>query len=162
MNLKRHIISMAVFALTCGIAASSAAQVTLENSIRKVLTEVNAQGEVQRELIAAESVVPGDELQYVIRFKNDGELPVDAGTIVITNMIPEHTEYLKGTAFGSGTQIKYSIDGEAFAAPQDLTIADADIERRADPADYAAIRWNFAPVLEPGASGYVSFNVRLK
>lgn len=162
MKIKQHVLSMVVFVLASGVAASSAAQVTLENSIRKVLTEVNPQGEVQRELVAAESVVPGDELQYIIQFKNEGELPVDAGTIVITNMIPEHTEYLKGTAFGSGTQIKYSIDGEAFAAPQDLKVADADSERPADPTDYAAIRWNFAPVLEPGASGYVSFNVRLK
>ncbi len=143
-------------------ATSAAAQVRLENSIQKVETFVNEAGEVKRRLVDAGSVVPGDELQYVVRFTNDGAVPVDAGSIVITDAIPEHTEYLAGTAFGSGTAIDFSLDGERYAAPEALKQAQDGREVVAAAADYQSIRWRFGPALEPGASGYVSFNVRLK
>ncbi len=143
-------------------ASSASAQVRLENSIQKVETYVNEAGEVQRRLVDAGSVVPGDELQYVVRFTNDGTVPVDAGSIVITDAIPEHTEYLAGTAFGAGTQIDYSLDGESYAAPEALKRLQDGREVAASAADYQSIRWRFGPALEPGASGYVSFNVRLK
>ncbi len=138
------------------------AQVRLENTIKKVETFVNESGEVQRRLVEANSVVPGDELQYTVRFTNGGQLPVDAGTIVITDAIPAHTEYLDGTAFGAGTDIWFSIDGEVFAQADELLIVQDGIELPAAAKDYRSIRWTFGPALNPGDSGYVSFNVRLK
>ena len=147
------------FCLAMVAAVSAHAEVRLENTIKKVETYVDATGEVKRRLVEADSVVPGDELQYVVTFINEGAQPVDAGTIVITDAIPQHTEYLAGTAFGSGTEIEFSLDGAAFASPDALFASNDQV---ADAQDYAAIRWNFAPELQPGASGYVSFNVRLK
>jgi hypothetical protein len=81
---------------------------------------------------------------------------------VITNPIPENTEYLDDTAFGSGTVIVYSLDGEAFAAPEALTVMDQGVEVSASAKEYRAIRWIFEPELKPGESSHVSFNVRLK
>ena len=95
----------------------------------------------------------------MVTFVNEGQQAVDAGTIVITDQIPEHTEYLTGTAYGSGTQVTYSLDGDTFAAPEALETQDGALAKA---ADYSAIRWVFAPSLEPGESSYVSFNVRLK
>ena len=144
------------------LAANAAAQVTLSNSVKKVETVVNEDGEAERRLIDAVSVVPGDELRYTITFTNDGGEVVDAGSIVITNPIPEATEYLDGTAFGAGTEIVFSTDGVSFADPAELVVEEAGTEAPASAKDYKTIRWVFAPELEPGETGNVSFNVRLK
>ena len=148
--------------LGVALTGNAHAQVTLENTIKKIETYVAEDGEVKRSAVDAESVVPGDELKYVIRFKNEGEQPVDAGSIVIRDLVPEHTEYIAGTAFGSGTNIFYSLDGENFADPEALKVVSDGTEVMADAGAYRAIQWSFAPELQPGESGYVSFNVRLK
>ena len=143
-------------------AAHVAAQVTLSNSVKKVETVVNEDGQAERRLIDASSVVPGDELRYTITFTNGGGEAVDAGSIVITNPIPEATEYLDGTAFGAGTDIVFSTDGVSFANAAELMVEEDGSEAPASAKDYKTIRWVFSPELEPGATGDVSFNVRLK
>jgi uncharacterized repeat protein (TIGR01451 family) len=144
------------------LAAHAAAQVTLSNSVKKVETVLNESGEAERRLVDALSVVPGDELRYTITFTNEGGEVVDAGSIVITNPIPEATEYLDGTAFGSGTDIVFSTDGVSFASANELMVDEAGVEAPASARDYTIIRWVFSPELEPGETGNVSFNVRLK
>ena len=153
------LVLISTFVLTVQAAH---AQVKLNNTIKKVETFVNESGDVERRLVDATSVVPGDELRYTVHFINEGELPVDAGTIVITDVIPAHTEYLDGTAFGAGTDVWFSVDGETFAAPQELSLVKDGVEVTASAKDYRSIRWTFGPELEPGDSGHVSFNVRLK
>ncbi|MDH3643317.1 MAG: hypothetical protein OES38_14540 [Gammaproteobacteria bacterium] len=168
MRISRMLGAVRLFVITTfliGATAASAtatAQVTLENSVQKVETFVNEAGEPQRRLVDADSVVPGDELRYTITFSNDGGETVDAGSVVITNPIPDETEYLDGTAFGSGTDIVYSVDGESFAAPDALTTVREGVEAPAMAKDYQSIRWVFRPALEPGETGNVSFSVRLK
>ena len=143
-------------------SATAAAQVVLKNSVQKVETFVNEAGEPERRLVDADSVVPGDELRYTITFMNDRGETVDAGSVVITNPIPDETEYLDGTAFGSGTDIVFSVDGDNFAAPEALNVLQGEIEAPASAKDYQSIRWAFKPALEPGETGNVSFSVRLK
>ena len=155
-------LQVTLAALLLLMAHAAFAEVRLENSLNKVVRYVDEAGQVKRKHVPATSIVPGDELQYVVRFTNEGDLAVDAGTIVITDMIPEHTEYLAGTAYGSGTQVLYSIDGEAFTTPDNLLTQDEGESRVIAAAEYTAIRWVFAPGLAPGESSYVSFNVRLK
>jgi len=144
------------------LSAYATAEVKLENTVQKVETFVSATGETQRRLVDASSVVPGDELRYTITFTNDGSEVVDAGSVVITNPIPADTEYLEDTAFGAGTQIVFSLDGETFAAPEELTVIEQGVEVSAAANEYQSIRWIFQPELKPGDSSYVSFNVRLK
>jgi uncharacterized repeat protein (TIGR01451 family) len=157
-----RLLTVTLTALFAFAASAAEAQVRLDNSIKKVETFVNEAGDVERRLVDANSVVPGDELQYTVRFTNNGNEPVDAGTIVITDAIPAHTEYLDGTAFGAGTDIWFSVDGEMFASPADLSVVKDGAELLAAAKDYRSIRWTFGPNLKSGDSGYVSFNVRLK
>lgn len=163
-TLDRGMGAVRLLVLFSGLALSAhaAAEVVLENSVQKVETFVNESGGTERRLVDADSVVPGDELRYTIRFSNTGTEVVDAGSVVITNPIPDSTEYLEDTAFGSGTVIVFSLDGEAFAAPEALTVIDQGIEVSASAKEYQAIRWTFQPELKPGESSHVSFNVRLK
>jgi uncharacterized repeat protein (TIGR01451 family) len=114
-------------------------------------------------LIAPDSVIPGDELRYSVRFTNVGKEAVDARSVVITNPIPANTEYLEGSAVGDTTEIQFSVDkGTAFGAATGLTIARNSSEAPANARDYTTIRWIYEPGLAPGETGLVSFNVRLK
>jgi uncharacterized repeat protein (TIGR01451 family) len=162
MDLKSHWNRFVLAVCICVMAGSAVAQVKLENTIRMLETFVNSDGEVERRMVDANSVVPGDELQYVVRFVNQGDLPVDAGTIVITDAIPANTVYVDGTAFGAGADVSFSIDGVRFAPPSDLTVVKDGVPVPAGAQDYTSIRWSFAPTLDPGAAGHVTFNVRLK
>lgn len=142
-------------------AGLAMAEVNITNKVQKVETYVDEEGVAQRRLVDADSVIPGDELRYTIEFTNRGEDVVDAGSIVITNPIPQSTVYVDGTAFGSGTQILFSIDdGATFATPAQLS--QVSLEQPRSAKDYTTIRWQFEPVLTPGETGHVSFNVRLK
>ena len=46
----------------------------------------------------------GDELRYTVTFTNHTEDAVAPNSIVITNPIPESTEYVEGSAFGAGSE----------------------------------------------------------
>lgn len=145
------------------VAASAAAQVEVANSVAKVETYVDQQGVAQRRLVDADSVVPGDELRYTISFTNAGEGQVDAGSIVITNPVPDSTEYIDGTAFGSGTEILFSADqGVTFDLGENLKVLKQGAEAAASAREYTTIQWQFLSTLEPGETGQVSFNVKLK
>ena len=149
--------------LLWSFAHAATAEVDIVNKVQKVETYVDADGVAQRRLVDADSVIPGDELRYTIEFTNRGEDQVDAGSIVITNPIPESTEYVDGTAFGAGTQILFSIDeGATFATPGELSSVATEQRQIASAQDYTTIQWQFEPVLTPGETGFVSFNVRLK
>ncbi len=145
------------------LAPVANAQVKVANSVQKVETYVDEQGVAQRRLVGVDSVVPGDELRYTISFTNAGEGDVDAGSIVITNPVPENTEYLDGTANGAGTQILFSADsGTTFGEGAELKVVSDGARRIAAARDYTTIQWQFVPTLAPGETGHVSFNVKLK
>jgi len=134
----------------------------LETAVEKVERFVDETGETRTRLVEPASVVPGDELRYTITFANESAAVIDAGTVVITNPVPESTVYLDGSAFGSGTSVSFSVDGAAFAEPEELWVTDeAGARRLARPEEYTHVRWTFAPALEPGEAGSVAFRVRL-
>ena len=162
MTLPKNLKTLcSLVGLLMACAPNVFAQVSLENTISKLQTWVDEDGVVQRRLVDASKVVPGDELQYTVKFVNTGTETIDAGTIVITDAIPEHTQYIDGSARGSGSAIHYSLDGTTFADAQALTKLLDGEEVIADAKEYSAIQWRFAPSLAPGESGQVSFKVRL-
>ena len=150
--------------LTLGVWAGAAqASVELVSEVHKVIRYVDDSGVVQRRLTSTDKVVPGDELEYSVRFTNVGGEAVDAGSVLITNPIPEHTEYLEGSAGGDSTRVQFSVDaGRQFAEPEALYVTRNSSEVPADARDYTTIRWHYQPGLAPGETGKVSFNVRLK
>jgi uncharacterized repeat protein (TIGR01451 family) len=159
-NLKTFACALFAF---LAIGAWAAGEVELSSLVQKLETYVDENGEEQTRLVEAASVVPGDELRYTILFENVSDsVTVDAGSVVITNPVPEFTEYVEGTAFGAGTVIEFSADGgETWGDPGSLTVIDEGGERLAEPADYTHVRWTLQPELEPGAQGSVYFRVKL-
>ncbi len=152
------------------------AEVTLSTAVSKVQSTLDAEGQVQRELVAADEVVPGDELRYTITFANDSDITVDAGRIVITNAIPAGTLYVPGSAGGNDSQVAYSSDGETFTADEPAAPAGAEGAAGQHPASGAAagggapaaaaavqsLRWTYQQPLAPGQSGQVYFHVRMQ
>ena len=150
--------------LAVGMSANawSAGEIELRNIVEKIEVFVNEDGEEERRLVPATSVVPGDELRYTIFFANvSADVTVDAGSVVITNPIPESTQYVGGSAFGAGTSIEFSVDGENWGDPDSLVIVEDAGERLAEPEDYTHVRWTLEPALEPGDEGSVFFRVKL-
>ena len=159
LRCTRMLSGVALIAFAIGANA----QVTLHNAVQKVERFVNDAGRVETRLVTADEVVPGDELHYTIVFENSGQAPVDPDSIVITNPVPEQTEYIDGTASGTGTDVVFSVDqGGQFAQADVLTMSAGDENVPASARDYTTIRWMFSPSLEPGEKSEVSFNVRLK
>lgn len=109
----------------------------------------------------AATVVPGDEVVYVLEYDNRGEEPAD--DVFITNPIPEHMEFRHAGDSPAWVETVLSVDGGSVFAPlSELTVTDgAGRSRPAVPADCTHIRWNFRRSLAPGESGRVSYTTRL-
>ncbi len=104
-------------------------------------------------------VFSGDVLRYTIVFENTSTQDVAAGSVVITNPLPEDTLFLEGSATGQDTRITYSVDGETFGDPRELRVGEGAQARAATAADYTAIRWAYQPQLGAGESSEVSFEL---
>ena len=104
-------------------------------------------------------VFPGDVLRYTIVFENTSTQDVAAGSVVITNPLPEQTVYLEGSAMGTDTLITFSVDGEIFGPPGELLVGEGASARAATASDLRVIRWTYEPLLPAGASSEVSFEL---
>ncbi|HEY6598487.1 MAG TPA: hypothetical protein VIZ30_04215 [Pseudomonadales bacterium] len=158
-----HTLKFAAASICLAWIAPAFADIALTTTVQKLERIVAPDGTVSSQLAPAEKVVPGDDMHYTITFANDGDKPIDAGTAIITNPVPENTQYLSDTAFGSGTTIQFSVDGgKTFGPANELTVVRDGQTVAASSADYTTIRWVFGPALAPAAQSHVSFNVRLK
>ena len=149
------------------LAAPTAALAAGENirfiSAAEVEVEVvNPQGVKVLERKPAELVVPGTVVIYTNAFTNVGKEPAER--LVVTNPVPNGTEYLGGSASEEESIVTFSVDGgQNFAAPAALTVPDGQGgQRRAEPRDYTHIRWQRQAPLAPGAGDQVEFRARLK
>ncbi len=166
MMLRRNsswlVLVAAGFLASTAFAPETATRVTLSNTVARYEIAQGLDGQVERRLVAADEVFSGDELLYTITFANEGREEVAAGSIVITNPIPEVAEYVEGSAAGEDTSITFSVDGQTFAEPSDLMVERGNAQEIALASEYTVIRWAYQNALEPGESGTVSFAVRLR
>jgi len=136
------------------------AEVTLTTDVQRVVGAQPGSGAATLESVT--DVLPGDVIRYTIVFRNESAQDVAAGSVVVTNALPDGTDYVDGSATGDSTRITFSVDGDTFEDPSALMVTDAAGTRPATAADYRSIRWTYAPRLPAGASGEVSFDVRIR
>lgn len=148
---------MALTLLLLGTAATIQAEVTLNTTVARVSMANDDRGAEQ--LQSVDEVRSGDVLRYTIVFANESTQDVSAGSVVITNPLPEGTRYLEGTAMGDDTIITFSVDEENFAAPEALMVGEGASTRAASASDYRSIRWTYEPLLRAGESSEVSFDL---
>lgn len=160
------------FTIIILLSFSGAASVLAEEEEQGAI-QLQSIAEIEREVLNDEGmkvlkrfpaglVVPGTEVIYTNIYTNITDAPADH--VVITNPIPEHMEYVEGSAGGENTRIDYSVDGgQGYDQPENLRLIDIDgKERRALANEYTNIRWTLSNPLQPGAKGEVSFRAKLQ
>jgi len=156
-RLKMTLIAATFFALT---AHAQEGHLNVRTVVQKEEVTVTDNGETERSLVPADTVVPGDDVVYTITFTNVSDESAD--NIVITNPISENLTYVQGSAFGPGTVIEFSVDnGQSFAAPDELVVATNGEQRPADAEDFTHVRWTMQNELQAGAQGMARFKARL-
>jgi uncharacterized repeat protein (TIGR01451 family) len=102
---------------------------------------------------------------YTLNYINSGNEP--ATNVVLDDPVPMGTAYLPGSAFGTGADITFSIDGgKSFKKPSLLVYEvkgkNGAVEKRtASPEEYTNIRW-LIDRIEAGAKGSVGFQVKIQ
>lgn len=141
-------------------AANSALEITATAEVEIKVKAADGGEEVKR--VPAAKVPPGEAVIYTLKAQNKSDKP--AGDVVVTDPIPEHTEYVDGSVSSNGTRVTFSVDGgKSFAAKESLKVRGEDGQMRAAlPADFTHIRWQFEKPLAPGESRAVSFRARVE
>lgn len=113
-------------------------------------------GKVQKKRQPVTTAVPGDEVLYVISYRNSSGKP--ATDVVINNPVPPAMRFVPGSAEGAGTRAEVSVDGRGYGALETLKVTGADGKpRAAGGEDVTHLRWTVPGALAPGKGGSVSF-----
>jgi hypothetical protein len=151
MSNFNHVLRLALLAAALGGATNALAQTADRGCIElKTVAEiqetyVDARGNEATRLVPAAKVV-------------NNVCTTPAGDVAITNPVPQHMRYVGASAFGPGSQIVFSLDGNTFATPDALVVAEADGTRRPARADeYSAIRWVLPRPMGPSESMMVRY-----
>lgn len=111
--------------------------------------------------VKAANVVPGSVVRYINTLKNKGK--ETAQNLVVVNTIPEHMEYINGTAVcQSKCNVTYSVDGgKTFAKPKKLFVGKGKKRHRASAKEYTTIKWVVAE-LNGGKKTTVEYKAKLQ
>ncbi|MBN1378220.1 MAG: DUF11 domain-containing protein [Gammaproteobacteria bacterium] len=146
-----------IFTGLTSVYAQGDGVIKFTNKAFKEVEVTNDQGEKEFKLVEPATVLPKDEIIYIITFENISNQPVS--NINITDPIPNNSIYKRNSAFGAGTKIEFSIDGgKTYAAPENLKMKNSTgVEVSAEPENYTNIRWIYTDALQPGQEGTVTF-----
>jgi len=112
----------------------------------------------------SQAVLPGDVVQYQLRFTNQGQ--GDVRGVVFTNPVPAGLRYVDRSA-GADRQdvaVEYSTDGgKTYAAtPMVTEVVDGKrVQRPATPEQYTHVRWTVQGSIAPGATVTAEFRAEL-
>jgi len=166
MKTTAAVLRLAAVAAGLALAAPALAAPKIVFSIAQFREVAEQKGGARTtRMVPAQSVSPGDVVEYVLTYANQGD--ASATDANIDDAIPKGTTYLANTASGEGAEITFSSDGgKTFAPAVKLTyefrLPSGAVEKRvATPAEYTHVRWTLKSV-PPGATGKVAFRVKVK
>ncbi|MEO1036380.1 MAG: hypothetical protein AAFX44_12555 [Pseudomonadota bacterium] len=161
MKTLTKTLTVAAFGLLATVSyADDDGRLEIRTVVQKEAKIEADDGTSRVELVAADAVVPGEEVIYTVTYTNVSAEPTD--NIVISNPIPAQLTYVHGSAFGPGTTISFSVDGgQTYGSPETLVVVENGLERAATSADFTNIRWEVANVLTAGQRGFARFRARL-
>ena len=166
MKTTAACLRLAAVAAGLALAAPALAAPKIAVSIAQYREVAQAKGGARTtRMVPAEAVSPGDVVEYVLTYANQGDEPATDANI--DDAIPRGTVYLAGTATGEGAETTFSSDGgKTFAPAVKLTyefrLPSGAVEKRvATPAEYTHVRFTLRKVA-PGATGKVAFRVKVK
>ena len=155
---------LGIFALmACAFGSQAFAQtqgcIVLKSTAEIEKEVVDDKGEKSRVLVPAGKVIPGTEVVWTVTANNTCKQPSDK--VTISNPVPEHMTLVPNSAFGAGSDISYSLDGQKFAPAGQLTVRENGADRAARADEYKHIRWVFKNPVQPGASAVARFRAVL-
>lgn len=135
------------------LAAQASNAVALNSDVMVERTSTDANGRPVVTLEEPRTVVPGDRLVFVIRYRNNGVQP--ASEFTITNPMPEAVAYQAS----DDSNARVSVDGgRSWGALADLSITNPDgTLRPARPEDVTHVRWVFAQPIQSGQAGRLMY-----
>ena len=152
----RAVMAMLLFAASAAVQAQNHNCIELQTLAQTEQQYTDEQGKAAKRLIAADKIVPGDEVIWTITAKNVCDTAAE--NIVIANPVPEHMSYVANSAMGVGTAITYSLDAQQFAPIGELTVAaDDGSQRPARAEEIRAIRWTYTAPFPKGATAFVRY-----
>lgn len=156
---QKYLLLITLLLSLSNVYAQNSIEVKSEAFKRVEVT--NPDGKTEYKMLKPEIAIPGDEIFYVNTIKNNGN--ESASNIKIDNPVPTNSVYVDGSAFGSGTDILFSVDkGKTFNTPNNLYLIRGGEKVLADPDEYTHIRWIFKPELPPGKQSKVTFKAVIK
>lgn len=139
----------------CCIAAPAFAQQPLELSSDVFVErfEKLEDGSSKAVLAKPTTVIPGDSLIFIVKYKNASATP--ASNLMVTNPLPKPVQF-NGTADG---EEQVSVDGgKNWGLLNTLLIKNTDgTNRAAQMSDVTHLRWALNGTLPAGASGKLIF-----
>ncbi len=152
--------SLSLFAVCAVAALPVQAEVLLSSaSVERVVSMEYEDGSTETEYVPVEAVEPGEELAYVVSFRNDGAVEEDS--VVMTIPVPDDMIYVEDSVIADDAAVDFSIDGgKSFAPREGLLVEDGDYIREASAADITHVRWTFAR-MTPGEEGMLAFHAIL-
>lgn len=148
--MKKFLV--ALFALAAN-GPVFAAPLELASDVFVEREQKRADGSITTILEEPKLVLPGDQLVFVVRYKNVGVEP--ASKFTVTNPIP-HAVAFSGTA--DGTEIVSIDGGKNWGALAQLKVSKADgTIRPALPGDVTHVKWNLNQTLAAGSAGKLVF-----
>lgn len=143
-------------------AAPGAATMQLKTDAFREVEVTSKAGKKEKQLQAISRAVPGQEVVYVIAYRNAGAKPADK--VVVNNPVPKGLVFQPGSAQGAGARAEVSVDGgKAFGALESLKVTGTDGKSRAARADDVThVRWTLAAAVKPGAEGSVTYRAVLR
>ena len=163
MNAKLSWMTGALLALMATqVSAQEKGCILLKTVAEIEQVTTDERGEQSTRLVPVEKIVPGNEVVYTVSATNICDQVAD--NVVIDNPVPQHMDYIGGTAIGPGTEVSFSTDGGfAYGKPETLKVAGADgKQRQAEPREYTNIRWVMRNPLKPGAVAFARFRAVLE
>jgi uncharacterized repeat protein (TIGR01451 family) len=157
--MKKTAIQYFVTGIALLLSVPATAQerpVSLASSMKLVVPADPASQSAER-LVDATNVVPSDQLEFSVSYRNGGGAPVS--DLLIVNPVPASVQVTQQAA----EQAEVSIDGGAhWGALGDLVVTQANGSTApATVDDISHLRWKIA-LIDPGQSGTVSFRARVR
>jgi uncharacterized repeat protein (TIGR01451 family) len=144
---------LSISAMGCASAVLAQSPIQLSSNIYVEKIEMRADGATAVTLETPAKILPGDQLVFVVRYKNVGHQA--ASGLTVTNPIPRAIRF-NGTS--DGTEI-VSVDGGKNWGPLgQLKVAGADGKSRpALMTDVTHLQWRINQSLAAGAAGKLIF-----
>jgi uncharacterized repeat protein (TIGR01451 family) len=153
--MKKLIINILtpILAVAAPSVAYATSQVQLSSDVFVERHKQRTDGTVATVLEEPKMVTPGDNLVFVVKYKNAGVKPAEK--FVVTNPLPKAVAF-NGTSDGMEV---VSIDGgKSWGFLSQLRVGDAQGRKRpALMADVTHIRWNLNQSLPAGSEGKLIF-----